>query len=54
MTNDMDFHERYGPWALIAGASEGAGSAFARQLAAQSRAFREVSSHGKRRKPKVN
>jgi short-subunit dehydrogenase len=30
----MTFSERYGPWALIAGASEGTGSAFARQVAA--------------------
>ena len=29
-----DFLRRYGPWALIAGASEGIGEAFARQLAA--------------------
>ena len=27
------FRERYGPWALIAGASVGLGEAFARQLA---------------------
>ncbi|WP_395397186.1 SDR family NAD(P)-dependent oxidoreductase [Novosphingobium sp. BL-8A] len=27
--------ERYGPWALVAGASEGTGAAFARQLAAE-------------------
>lgn len=31
----MTFAERYGPWALIAGASEGTGAAFARQLAEQ-------------------
>jgi short-subunit dehydrogenase len=30
----MSFAERYGPWAVIAGASEGTGSAFARQIAA--------------------
>ena len=29
----MTFSERYGPWALIAGASEGTGASFARQLA---------------------
>lgn len=32
---DPDFAARYGPWALIAGASEGTGAAFARQLAAR-------------------
>ena len=31
----MDFKQKYGPWALIAGASEGTGAAFARQLAAR-------------------
>jgi len=31
----MNFAERYGPWAVIAGASEGTGRAFARQVAAQ-------------------
>jgi len=31
----MSFAERYGPWALIAGASEGTGASFARQLAAK-------------------
>lgn len=31
----MSLHERYGPWALIAGASEGTGASFARQLAAE-------------------
>lgn len=31
----MDFKERYGPWAVIAGASEGTGRAFARQIAAR-------------------
>jgi short-subunit dehydrogenase len=29
----MSFADRYGPWALVAGASEGVGSAFARALA---------------------
>lgn len=32
---DAEFRDRYGPWALIAGASEGTGAAFARQLAAK-------------------
>ena len=31
----MEFKEQYGPWALIAGASEGLGVAFARELAAR-------------------
>lgn len=31
----MEFIERYGPWAVIAGASEGIGQAYARQLAAK-------------------
>jgi short-subunit dehydrogenase len=31
----MDFAERYGPWALIAGGSEGTGASFARKLAAR-------------------
>lgn len=30
----MSFAERYGPWAVISGASEGTGRAFARQVAA--------------------
>lgn len=30
----MSFAERYGPWAVIAGASEGTGRAFARRIAA--------------------
>src|SRR5829696_9138814 len=31
---ELDFRARYGPWALVAGASEGIGAAFARSLAA--------------------
>jgi short-subunit dehydrogenase len=31
----MTFSERYGPWALVAGASDGTGAEFCRQLAAQ-------------------
>jgi len=31
----MSFVEKYGPWALIAGASEGTGACFARKLAAR-------------------
>jgi uncharacterized protein len=31
----MDFSKRYGPWAVIAGASEGTGRSFARQVAGQ-------------------
>jgi short-subunit dehydrogenase len=31
----MDFADRYGPWAVIAGASEGTGRSFAQQLAAR-------------------
>lgn len=31
----MDFLKQYGPWAVIAGASEGTGREFARQIAAQ-------------------
>lgn len=31
----MNFSHQYGPWAVIAGASEGTGCAFARQVAAQ-------------------
>jgi uncharacterized protein len=31
----MNFFDSYGPWAVIAGASEGTGGAFARQVAAQ-------------------
>ena len=31
----MNFKEKYGPWAIIAGASEGTGREFARQVAAE-------------------
>jgi short-subunit dehydrogenase len=34
MSLDAAFADRYGPWAFVAGASEGIGAAFARQLAA--------------------
>jgi short-subunit dehydrogenase len=33
VSTDADFKKRYGSWALVAGASEGLGAAFARQLA---------------------
>ncbi|WP_159980696.1 MULTISPECIES: SDR family oxidoreductase [unclassified Novosphingobium] len=33
--DDLEFKRRYGPWALIAGASEGTGASFARQLSAK-------------------
>jgi len=32
---DEEFRQRYGPWALVAGASEGIGRAFAEQIAAR-------------------
>lgn len=32
---DVDFMARYGPWAVVAGASEGLGAAFAEELAAR-------------------
>ena len=35
MTNQNDFRSKYGPWAVVAGASEGIGAAFARHLAAR-------------------
>jgi short-subunit dehydrogenase len=31
----MSYSEKYGPWAVIAGASEGTGASFARQIAAE-------------------
>jgi short-subunit dehydrogenase len=31
----MEFHERYGPWAVVAGASEGVGASVARELGAR-------------------
>lgn len=34
MSLDKSFHEKYGPWALIAGGSEGIGKSFAERLAA--------------------
>jgi short-subunit dehydrogenase len=34
-SNQRRFRSRYGPWALVAGASEGLGAEFARQLAAE-------------------
>lgn len=33
MTKDPGFVDRYGPWALVAGASEGVGAAYARAIA---------------------
>ena len=33
MLLDPDFHRRYGPWAVVAGASEGIGQAYAHVLA---------------------
>lgn len=35
MHPDQAFYQKYGPWALIAGGSEGIGSSFAEQLAAR-------------------
>jgi short-subunit dehydrogenase len=35
MSKPAEFRARYGPWALVAGASEGLGAEFARQLAAR-------------------
>ncbi len=36
MTEPQTFRDRYGPWALVAGASDGVGAALARAFAAQS------------------
>ncbi|MEU6379146.1 SDR family NAD(P)-dependent oxidoreductase [Streptomyces sp. NPDC046909] len=33
MSSDMSFAERYGPWALVLGGSEGVGAAYARAMA---------------------
>ena len=33
MSADVDFQKQYGPWAVIADASEGLGAAYAEQLA---------------------
>jgi len=33
MSADLDFRKQYGPWAVVAGASEGMGAAYAEQLA---------------------
>ena len=33
--SELSFAERYGPWAVIAGASEGNGRAFVRNIAAK-------------------
>ena len=33
MSGGSDFAERYGPWALVAGASDGVGAAYARAMA---------------------
>ncbi len=35
MRNPGNFSEKYGPWAVVAGGSEGLGAAFAKQLAAR-------------------
>ena len=35
MANKEDFAARYGPWAIVAGASEGLGAAYAEELAAR-------------------
>src|SRR6266568_6103672 len=33
MTNHAEFKKKYGPWAVITGAAEGTGAAYARELA---------------------
>src|SRR5690242_17968100 len=33
MKADVDFKNQYGPWAIVAGSSEGLGAAYAEQLA---------------------
>lgn len=62
MMLDPDFHQRYGPWAVIAGASEGIGRAFADALAekgvnvvmiARRRELLEAEAHTLRRRHKV-
>lgn len=35
MMDDAQFRKRYGPWAIVTGASQGTGRAYARQLAAK-------------------
>ncbi len=35
LERSVEFRQKYGPWAIIAGASEGTGQSFARQVAAQ-------------------
>ncbi|MDG2005431.1 MAG: SDR family NAD(P)-dependent oxidoreductase [Novosphingobium sp.] len=42
----MDFKERYGPWVVVAGASEGTGRSFARQVAAKGLSCVLVAKHG--------
>ncbi len=46
MTEDADFADRYGPWSLVAGASEGVGAAYVHALAARGRAVLAMSSGG--------
>lgn len=42
----MSFRQRYGPWAIVAGASEGTGRAFARAIAAEGVACLLVANSG--------